>query len=178
MDTLIEKLRARDFNAHYFAGQEEFKEYLDQNIARDLKVAFGGSVTCDELGLYEFFEERSNPVNWHWRDQDVKDSEKAHLYFSSLNALSREPGLYFVDGNGNRLKNIMDDDKEIYIVCGTNKIVEDEAEAKRRIEEIAGPKNADRLGLDPEQISNYFLAIKANRTGNINVLIIEGDYGY
>lgn len=178
MQTLLRDLRNRGFISEYFKNEDDLLAYLANEIPEGKSKGFGGSKTLEALGLYEFFQARGNEVFWHWKGQDLKEAERAKVYFTSANALSKEPALYFVDGNGNRVKNIMDDDKDVYVICGTNKLVEDREGAIRRIEDLAAPTNAKRFKARADDISNYSLEIRRSKAGNIRVLLIEGAYGY
>ena len=53
-----------------------------------------------------------------------------------------------MDGNGNRVASMVFGHEEVFIVVGKNKICKDYKSAIERIENIAAPKNAKRLGLD------------------------------
>ena len=66
----------------------------------------------------------------------------------SSNAITEKGELYNVDGNGNRVAALIWGPKNVIIVAGYNKIVKDIDESRARIEEIAAPANATRLGCD------------------------------
>ena len=191
MRELGEKLDKRGFSSCFLQAEEDLLDILDKEIPKTKTIAFGGSKTLEELGLYEFFQKRGNKVNWHWRGDNLKVSDKADIYFSSANAVTLDGDLYFVDGNGNRLRNLTSE-KEIYIICGRNKLVEDKEAAVKRVENIAGPLNAKRLNLKtpcsktgkcedckhPDRICNYYLWISRARHKNIKLIFIGGNYGY
>lgn len=191
MNSFIEKLQEKGYKAYFVKKEEGIEPILNKEISKAKTIGFGGSKTLEELNLYEFFQKRGNKVNWHWRKGELKNSDKADIYFSSANAVTLDGDFYFVDGNGNRLRNLTSE-KEIYIVCGTNKLVENKKEAIKRIENIAAPLNAKRLNLNTpcvkigrcqdcnntERICNYYLWISRAKHRNINVIFVEGDYGY
>ena len=55
------------FLTSYFETKEEAASYLKEKI-RGERVGFGGSMTCQEMGLYELLKE-NNQVIWHWKDE-------------------------------------------------------------------------------------------------------------
>ena len=55
------------FLTSYFETKEEAASYLKDKI-RGERVGFGGSMTCQEMGLYEVLKE-NNQVVWHWKDE-------------------------------------------------------------------------------------------------------------
>lgn len=192
MKEMIDILNKNNFTVVNFEDKNDLYKYLESEVDTSKKVAFGGSMTAKELNLYDFFKKRGNSVNWHWKGDDIKESDKADVYFVSPNAITKDGKAFFVDQLGNRIRNISSDTKEIIIVTGTNKIVENEKEAIKRIETIAAPKNAKRLKLSTpcvktgicshcmskERICNYFLKIERNIHNNMSILIINGEYGY
>lgn len=113
-------------------------------------VGIGGSLSVQELGLYEALKDRSNRVYWHWKDgADAKhQAAAADYYVCSANAVTRNGVIALTDGSGNRISALSFGPSNAILVIGKNKIVADEREAVMRIRsaECAG-SNAKRLGL-------------------------------
>ena len=98
-----------------------------------------------------------------------------------------------MDGNGNRVAAMLFGPRQVIVVAGTNKIVADMEEAKRRVEKIAAPANVLRLGLSApcaaagecmrcrsdERICCDYVRIGMQRTpGRIKVIIVGETLGY
>jgi NAD-dependent dihydropyrimidine dehydrogenase PreA subunit len=128
--------------------------YLLENISKDAKVGFGGSVTVKSLNVPEKLIERGNEVLFHWlestpegMDNARKNAEQADIYISSTNALTEEGQLVNIDGVGNRVASMIFGPKKVFILCGINKITKDLDAAMQRIKDNAY-KNARRLKLN------------------------------
>ena len=66
-------------------------------------------------------------------------------FLSSSNAITENGELYNVDGNGNRVAAMIYGPKQVVVVVGVNKIVNDIDEAVARVVKVAAPKNTVRL---------------------------------
>ena len=73
--TTVEKnLNDRGFQVTIFENQEEAVKYLETQI-NGQTVGFGGSVTLEQMGLYEALQSH-NQVFWHWRIPEGKRGRK------------------------------------------------------------------------------------------------------
>lgn len=142
-----ENLKARGYAVSCFATAEEAAEYLNSSID-GVSVGFGGSITLEQLGLYEKLAGH-NEVLWHWRDNDGEDVRANALttdvYVTSVNGMDEEGVLLNIDGSGNRVAATLYGHKKVYFVVGRNKIAPTYDEALWRARNIAAPKNAQRL---------------------------------
>ena len=125
-------------------------DYLDEKI-HGKTVGFGGSVTVEQLGLYDRLA-LNNEVFYHNRlpggktSTDVrKDASGAQIYISSVNGLAETGEIINIDGVGNRIASILFGHEKVYFVIGENKIAPDYNSALWRAQNIAAPKNAQRL---------------------------------
>ena len=126
-----QNLEARGFRVSVFATAAEAADYLDSAID-NTSVGFGGSVTLEQMGLYERLE-RHDRVNWHWRPTvDGADARQAAMtaehYITSVNGLAETGELINIDGTGNRVASTLYGHKKVWFVVGRN-----------------APKNAQRL---------------------------------
>ena len=140
---------ARGFRVSVFATAAEAADYLDSAID-NTSVGFGGSVTLEQMGLYERLE-RHDRVNWHWRPTvDGADARQAAMtaehYITSVNGLAETGELINIDGTGNRVASTLYGHKKVWFVVGRNKLAPTYEEALWRARNIAAPKNAQRLG--------------------------------
>ena len=143
-----QNLEARGFRVSVFATAAEAADYLDSAID-NTSVGFGGSVTLEQMGLYERLE-RHDRVNWHWRPTvDGADARQAAMtaehYITSVNGLAETGELINIDGTGNRVASTLYGHKKVWFVVGRNKLAPTYEEALWRARNIAPPKNAQRL---------------------------------
>lgn len=150
--TVEKNLKDRGYGVTIFENQEEAVKYLDAQIDHQT-VGFGGSVTLEQMGLYEVLQSH-NEVFWHWRLPDGKTAQEvrqeagsAKIYLSSVNGLAETGEIINIDGNCNRVASIFYGHEKVYLILGENKIEEDYERALYRARNTAAPLNAKRLGV-------------------------------
>jgi L-lactate utilization protein LutB len=149
----IENLSQNGFTVKFFPDSESAKKVILEDIAPDKTVGFGGSMTVENMGIYEALKEKGVRALWHWKADEgenkrdiLKLSAAADIYFSSTNAITESGSLVNIDGTGNRLSGLLFGHEKVIIVAGVNKITRSLDEALIRIKNIASPSNAKRLG--------------------------------
>lgn len=194
---LRKTLESLGYKVDIYNNTQEVKEALLDKIAIDETVGFGGSVTVEEVGIYEALESRGNEVYWHWKAEDREEAlakaMTSDVYISSTNALTEDGKLVNMDGVGNRVASMIYGHKTVYIVVGQNKICKDYNGARERIKSFAGPRNAMRLKLNtpcvqagrcndcnsPQRICNIESIIHRKPSGtSINILLVKESLGY
>ena len=145
-DTVKKNLEARDFSVRTFATAAEAAAYLNEAIDGKT-VGFGGSVTLQDMGLYELLGSH-NEVHWHWVNgqEERKTAMGTQVYLSSANGLAETGEIINIDGSGNRVASTLYGHEKVYLVIGRNKLAPTYDEALWRARNIASPKNAQRLG--------------------------------
>ena len=146
VEKTMENLRNRGFEVSRFATGAEAAEYLAGNI-KDTTVGLGGSMTLEQIGLYEKLTE-NNAVSWHWfhkTPEIIRAATESKVYVCSANAVAQTGEIVNIDGRGNRVAGTLFDKKKVYIIIGTNKITDDLDSAIWRARNIAAPRNAQRL---------------------------------
>ena len=139
-------LKDRGFSVQVFATGAEAAAYLDGAID-GVTVGIGGSMTVPELGLHDKLAAH-NEVHWHWiggpgeRDKAISTD----VYLTSVNGLAETGELINIDGTGNRVAATLYGHKKVYFIVGRNKLAPTYDEALWRARNIAGPRNAQRLG--------------------------------
>lgn len=145
--TVQKNLEARGFRVSVFSTAAEAADYLDASID-GVSVGFGGSVTLDQMGLYDRLATHNEMV-WHWKTDDKQTARMAALttdmYISSVNGLAETGELINIDGIGNRVAATLYGHKKVWFVVGRNKLAPTYDEALWRARNIAGPKNARKL---------------------------------
>lgn len=146
-DTVKKNLEDRGYAVEVFASGVEAAAYLDGAVDGK-SVGFGGSMTLDQLGLYDALG-KHNTVVWHWK-QDAGPARRegmfTDVYLSSANGLAETGEIINIDGNGNRVAATLFGHEKVYLVIGRNKLAPTYEEALWRARNIASPKNAQRLG--------------------------------
>lgn len=147
IQTLRASLERRGFQTSYFETADDCCRYL--NGALDGRtIGFGGSQTVRDMGLFERLSTHNTCI-WHWdkvHNIIPKDATDAQVYICSLNGVSESGELVNIDGGGNRLASGLFGHEKVYFIIGINKIAPDLEQAIWRARNIAGPKNARRLG--------------------------------
>lgn len=144
------KLESLGYDVTCFDTAAEAADYLDKKIQGKI-VGFGGSVTLDQMGLYDRLA-LNNDVFYHNRlpggisKADIcKKASSAQVYLSSVNGLAETGEIINIDGYGNRVSSITFGHEKVYLVVGENKIAKDYDAALYRAKNIAAPKNAQRV---------------------------------
>lgn len=143
-------LTARGFKASVFETAGQAADHIDGEID-GTTAAFGGSVTLEQLGLYEKLSAH-NEVFSHWhagegtsRDELRARAASSEHYLLSANGLAETGEIVNIDGAGNRVASMFYGHKKVWIVVGKNKLAPTFDEAVWRTRNIAAPKNARRL---------------------------------
>lgn len=143
IDLLRKNLEAKGYATSHFATAKEAVDYLNEQLD-GTTVAFGGSTTLADMGLYESLSQH-NTVHWHWKGSTPADAAQAECYISSVNGVSEQGELINIDGVCNRVSETLFGHKKVYFVIGANKIAPDYDAALFRARNTAAPLNARRL---------------------------------
>ena len=145
-NALQESLNKHGIGCTVFANRQAAVDYLDGAID-GATVGFGGSVTLQELGLFEKLQAH-NQVIWHWKDPSgtVAEATAAPVYLSSLNGVAETGELINIDGSGNRVSATLFGHEKVYFVIGRNKLAPTYEAAVYRARNVAAPQRARQLG--------------------------------
>lgn len=141
-----ENLERSGYQVSCFETAKAAAKFLDQTID-GVTVGIGGSVTVQEMGLYELLAPH-NQVFWHWKNpggETLGKAQTAKVYLSSVNALAQTGEIINIDGNCNRIASIVYGHEMVYLLVGSNKLADDYESALYRARNVAAPKNARRL---------------------------------
>ena len=148
---VAENLKKLGYQVSVFDTKEQAADYLCGEI-KDTTVGFGGSITLRDMGLYDRLQE-TNKVAWHMYPAEGQNKDELRMlarntdvYLTSANGLAETGEIINIDGAGNRVAESIFGHKKVYFVIGKNKLAEDYDKALWRARNIAGPKNAQRLG--------------------------------
>ena len=146
-DTVKKNLEDRGYAVRVFGSGAEAAVYLDGAVDGKT-VGFGGSMTLDQLGLYDALG-RHNTGVWHWKQEAGPARREAmftQVYLTSANGLAETGEILNIDGIGNRVAATLFGHEKVYFVIGRNKLAPTYDEALWRARNIASPQNARRLG--------------------------------
>ena len=192
-------LENKGYTANVFESAKEATAYLD-SVIDGTSVGFGGSVTLEELGIYEKLA-LHNEVYWHQRIPEGKThvelrnaANAASIYLSSVNGLAETGEIINIDGTCNRVAAIYYGHKKVYLIVGKNKIAPDYESALWRARNVAAPLNAQRLKRktpcavkadkcydcsSPDRICcGLSVHWRAPMTGDIEIILINENLGY
>lgn len=193
IEKTVRNLKSRGFEARVFETGAEAADYLCTALSGE-EIAFGGSMTLAELGLFERLSEK-NKVYWHWRDSQAEGLASAPVYLTSANAIAETGEIINIDGSGNRVTGTLYGRKKVFFIVGINKIAEDFDSALWRARNIAAPLNARRLNKNtpcaynelkchdcssPERICRGLVVLwnKMHGVDKAEVLIVNESLGY
>ena len=193
-ETVKKNLEARGFSVKTFATGAEAAAYLDGAIDGK-SVGIGGSVTAQELGLYDQLASH-NEVHWHWTNGPAERAAAmgAQVYITSVNGLAETGELINIDGAGNRVAGTLFGHEKVYFIVGRNKLAPTYDQALWRARNIAGPKNAQRLNRktpcavkgdhcydckSPDRICRGLVVLWEAMMGmEMEVVLVDEDLGY
>lgn len=193
--TAVEQaLRQRGYTVRVFDSGEAAADYLNGAID-GVSVGIGGSVTVQQLGLYDRLAQH-NQVYWHWQGgpEQRDKAAGADVYLTSANGLAETGEILNIDGTGNRVASGLFGHEKVYFIVGRNKVAPDYDAALWRARNIAAPKNAQRLGRktpcaakgdrcynckSPERICRALVVYwEKPNSMDMEVVLVDEDLGY
>ena len=197
----ISNLAKNNIQSFVLENRNDLLPFFETQFADGAVVGVGDSVTLEVCGVYEYLRNRNlrfldkyQPLLSREQKREIYlQNFNADFFLSSVNAISSEGKIYNLDGNGSRVAPIIYGPKKVFLVCGTNKIVETEEQAFERIKAVAAPLDAKRLNRktpcaitgkcsdchSPDRICNYYSIIQGQFDGGrICVVFIQEQLGY
>ncbi|MBQ2897749.1 MAG: lactate utilization protein [Clostridia bacterium] len=212
MQNVANALKNNNMDAFCVETKKDALSLLKNMLIPGETVAVGGSVTLDQVGViellkngdYNFIDRYESGISPEEIQNRFRMGLLADTFISSSNAITKNGCLYNVDGNGNRVAALIYGPKQVIIIAGKNKIVEDLKAAELRIKTIATPKNCKRLGIksycstsgkclslnnqghemcdgcnsDSRICCSYVVTASQRVKGRIKVILVNEDLGY
>jgi L-lactate utilization protein LutB len=157
---VIDKLKKRFFEAYYVKTKEEALNKAIELIPKSDTIAWGGSVSINEIGLIEYITtnnykviDRDTAKSPEQRLYILKKSLLADTYLMGCNALSIDGELVNIDAIGNRVAALMFGPRNVIVVVGLNKITENLESAIVRARNTAAPTNMQRIAARSDKIT-------------------------
>ncbi|MCX7823579.1 MAG: lactate utilization protein [Syntrophobacterales bacterium] len=204
LDYVKKNLLENGFDAFVVPSRNAAKDLVMGEIIPALKpssIAFGGSMTVVETGVYEAVKSLSGIEVIDTYDNSPPPEERIErrkrallvdLFITGTNAVVEGGQLVNLDGMGNRVAALAFGPKSVLILCGRNKIAQDLESAFMRVKHYAAPANAMRLSRktpctqlsycddcsSPERICNVWSIIeKSAPKGRIKIILINEEMG-
>ncbi len=201
VERTIKSLAKRNMQGFYVEDTIQLMEKIKELLPENAIVAVGDSMTLVETGIieelrsgkYQFLDKNKPGITRLDKDRIYRQTFSADVFLCSTNALTEAGELYNIDGNGSRVAAMLYGPKQVIIVTGVNKIVQDLQAAELRVRNYAAPLDAKRLNKNTpcttlgycvdcqseDRICNDFVVIKRQFDPmRIKVIIVGGSYGY
>lgn len=200
MEACKKALEKNGMKAYLVEDAQAARELVNAMIKDHETVCDGGTMTLQETGILDMLNHRDLVFHSHsdptmTREQSDAEARKAFsadTFIASTNAVTLQGELVNINGHGNRVSAMIFGPKQVIIVAGYNKIVEDEEAAKKRIREIAAPANSVRLHkqtpcsktgscqdcYSKDRICSSYVKINYDKEDRIRVILIAEAYGY
>ncbi len=149
---VVKAMESRHFEAYYCGTKEEALKKALELIPEGSVVAWGGSVTMNEIGLsealhngkYQLIDRDAAPPEE--RRKLMRQGLLADYFISGANAVSEDGEIVNIDGMGNRVGAIVYGPDHVVMIAGMNKVAKTLEDAVKRARTIAAPINKQRFG--------------------------------
>lgn len=197
MNECIKNLEKNGFSVIVLEDKQKALEFAKTQIKDGLKIGLGGSTTVAQIGLLDYLVSLKNITLFNQYEKGISHEENirrrkegilSDLYICSVNAMTKKGELLNVDGSGNRVAAQIFGPKKLLLFVGINKIVDDIHEAIKRIQEVAIPKNLERLNkvaasygkelYTKDTIANKYSFINGDDEKRTTIVLIKEELGY
>lgn len=152
-ESLIAALNKRNMTAFYCESKEACLQKVLELVPEESTIAWGGSASITECGIPDALKESGKYTVYdrakYLSPRQVKEFNRlafeSDYYFMSSNAITLDGMLMNIDGNGNRVANLIFGPSHVIVVVGMNKVVPTIEDAYDRIRNFASPPNTVRL---------------------------------
>ena len=194
---IIKGLESRNMKGYYAKSKEEALKLALELIPKGSRVARGGSMSVNEIGLADAL------INgdYDYCNRDLATDKRAaelfaydsDFFIGSSNAITEDGVLVNIDGNSNRVSAYAYGPRHVLLIVGMNKVAPDVDAAMKRARNEAATINAQRFGLDtpcsktgscmncksPDTICCQFLITRFSRhKDRIHVILVNDTLGF
>ena len=198
MEKLINSFKNCGYDAHFVRTKEEALELSKTYIKSGMSVGLGGSESVKEIGLLNYLLNKKDITLFNQYEDGISMDENIHrrrqglvsdIFVTSTNAITKDGKLVNADGSGNRVAAFSYGPKNVLVIVGINKIVENLEAGFKRIMEVAAIKNIERINnkaiemskeakYNIDNIANKFSWVKADDKDRIIIILINEELGY
>lgn len=150
---LVKNLHSRHFEAYYCDNKDEALKKALELIPEGATVGWGGAMSAGQIGLMRALSEgnyntidRDQTETPEQREQAMRDCLGADFFLTGANAISLDGQMVNIDGYGNRCAAIIYGPKQVLVIAGMNKVMDDLDSAINRARTVAAPMNQQRFG--------------------------------
>ena len=194
------KLIENGFSVINFHQANDVAKWFAGVFKAPMIVGIGGSVSVHSLGIPAMLKAMQIEVLDHATAANKEEARKiqraifdADAYLCSANAITAKGEIFNVDAAGNRVAAMNFGPKNVYLVVGKNKIVDNIDEAYKRVRNVVAPQNCERLHLpnpcvetghcmecnSDTRICNTYSIIRRQPWGNhITIMLVDEDMGF
>ena len=202
-ENISEALVKSGYNVHLVDNLNDAKAKVLELIPEGAGITLGGLAAIDEMGLLDVFRSPKYKLFDRYqklpfipdRVEIMRQGMLADYLVTGCNAITKTGELVNCDCTGNRVSGMIFGPRNVIIVVGVNKIVNNIEEAFKRIREVAAPMNAKRLGThktpcleagicsdcdQKDRLCNYTTIIHNGRKfpGRISIILVADDIGH
>jgi len=198
MDSLKQAFKKHGMEVILVSNKEEALSVAMSFIKPGMSIGLGGSTTVSQVGLLDYVTSLKDITLFNQYEKGISMEENVQrrrlgmlsdLYICGTNALTKNGELVNADGSGNRVAAQIFGPKKVLVVTGKNKIVENIEEGFKRIQEVAAPKNIERMnntaismGKIPrhtmDNIGNKFAYINGDVEGRTTIIVVDEELGF
>lgn len=198
--TIIQQLERRNMEGYFCEDSAAAVELVKTLVPQGSSIGWGGTVTFEQTGVKAMLQagdyrllDRSTANG----PEELRAMYLAHLgadcFFMGANAITRAGELVNIDGNSNRLACLLYGPRQVIVLVGMNKVVQDVDAGVKRIQTMACPPNATRLhaGTPCERVGvcaqcheegcmccNIVVTRHNRHAGRVKVILIAEDLGF
>ena len=151
---VVKALESRNMEAYYVKTKEEAVKKALELIPKGSTINMGGSASVRECGLIDavcsddyVFYDRDKAATVEERHEIALKAFTSDWFLGSVNAMSEDGVFINIDGNANRVAAYAFGPKNVLLIVGMNKVVNDVEDGIKRVRNFASPPNTLRLGL-------------------------------
>ena len=200
--TVIKNLERRHMKGYYAENAEEAVKLALSLMPEGSSVAWGGSMTCADIGLIDAVKAgKYDVINRGDAGFDHSSENYKRIYgriatcdffLMGTNAVTLDGELVNVDGTGNRVAYLCFGPENVIVVTGMNKVVKTREEAIDRARNVAAPINTVRLErktpctltgkcedcVSPDCICDQIVITRLSKNGRIKVILVGEELGF
>ena len=198
MKKLIETLNSCGYDTHFVKTKEEALILSKTYVKSGMSIGLGGSESVKEIGLLDYLINKKDITLFNQYEDGISMDENikrrregllSDIFVTSTNAITRDGKLVNADGSRNRVAAFSYGPKNVLVIVGINKIVDNLESRFKRVMEVAAVKNIDRInnkaiemGKEPkynlDNIANKFSWVKADDKDRIIIILVDENLGY
>ncbi|MDD5163705.1 MAG: lactate utilization protein [Candidatus ainarchaeum sp.] len=192
LNQAIEALESHNIKVILVESKKQALEKLVELIPTGSEIMNGSSTTLIEIGFVDFLQkEKQKWKNLHEQIfAEANPSKQADLrrkaitadfFVSGVNAITKKGELVACDASGSRVGAFHFGAKNLVVVSGTNKIVENLSEAMKRIEEFVFPlenARAKKVYGAGSSMNKFVVLAKEGAKGRVTLILVKESLGY